>query len=337
MDNTQKTVKTALNKSGINKPSNYVKYPMLLGCLRCPFRDLCGGLHINTGLLNCLDLCCNKPDQCYETCVRNEELFITRWNNLGGFDFSPKKSADCVQYYIEKPVIPLIYHKGKRMIPPQISEVVLKLSDLVDFRKGELRFNTREEICEAYCVNTATRLILSGIDMDHKIDPWKEIENVRVKLFKQLKEIDIELITVPNFSMAFDRPRTGDLESMKQIEQIYDEIQSIGIACAIHPNGRTDKDFERWADLINERREIQIIAYEFHTGTKRADRFKWHCDKLAMISKQSNRQLEIIIRGAEKAIYALIPHFKRVIYIDGISFMKTVYRRKFVVGPHWKN
>ena len=33
-----------------------------------------------------------------------------------------------------------------------------------------------------------------------------------------------------------------------------------------HVNGRTEQDYARWGDLIAERPEIEILAFEFATG-----------------------------------------------------------------------
>ena len=45
---------------------------------------------------------------------------------------------------------------------------------------------------------------------------------------------------------------------------------------ALHLNARTEYDYIRWASLIAQRAEIEILAFEFATGCGRGERIDWH-------------------------------------------------------------
>jgi hypothetical protein len=54
------------------------------------------------------------------------------------------------------------------------------------------------------------------------------------------------MATTPNYSLFVDRPRWDDLHAMKRIAIVHGEFLEAGMPGALHVNGRTDRDFERW-------------------------------------------------------------------------------------------
>lgn len=131
-----------------------------------------------------------------------------------------------------------------------------------------------------------------------------------------MKELGVKLVTTPNFSVALDHPRTDDLHAMKRIAITCAEFQNEGLACALHPNARTFRDFESWGQFIKNRKEIQVLAYEFITGTTCIGRKAFQMGRLAELSAQAGRDLDIIIRGDPSVIPYLRGHFRNVIYIE---------------------
>jgi hypothetical protein len=118
------------------------------------------------------------------------------------------------------------------------------------------------------------------------------------------------------------------MHAMKRIAIVFAEFANGGIACALHPNGRTEKDFERWAEFIAERDEVTMLAYEFITGPGRRARQPWHLTRLAELARQARRDLDIIVRGDPRVIAFLREHYRRVIYIETTAFMKTLKRQR---------
>src|SRR3546814_15481347 len=95
-------------------------------------------------------------------------------------------------------------------------------------------------------------------------------------MLQQLAALDIALITPPNYSVLTDVPRTDNLHAMKRILMATVEMMQAGLPTALHANARTERDFERWGELIAERPGIQYLAFEFATGAGRGERLDWH-------------------------------------------------------------
>ncbi|OBQ77555.1 hypothetical protein A9K71_11160 [Mesorhizobium sp. WSM3873] len=204
----------------------------------------------------------------------------------------------------------------------------MRLSDLIDFRGGELRFRTRGDLCRAFQVDSSGQIILSGVNHDHLIEPWWTLGDARRRLIEGLRMLGIAAVTAPNFSLVLDNPRTDDLHAIKRIAITFAEFQQGGIPCALHSHGRTSHDFERWRKFIAEREEISMLSYEFITGPGTALRKHFHLTELAKLAQGAGRGLDIIIRGDPHVIPFLRNHFRRVIYIDTTAFIKTMKRQR---------
>src|SRR3546814_9774851 len=66
--------------------------------------------------------------------------------------------------------------------------------------------------------------------------------------------------------------QTCALPILKRILMATVEMMQAGLPTALHANARTERDFERWGELIAERPEIQYLAFEFATGAGRGER-----------------------------------------------------------------
>ncbi|MEP7452741.1 hypothetical protein [Phyllobacterium sp. SB3] len=224
-------------------------------------------------------------------------------------------------------VAPLIYHGSSRSSNLPNQWIALRLSDLVNFQKKEVRFNSREHLCNSYRIGFGSEIILSGVDHDHRIEPWWALGTERFTIIQKLVHLGIRLVSSPNFSLLLDNPRTDDMHAIKRIGLIFSEFQHVGLSCALHPNGRTNKDFERWGKFISERPEIQVLAYEFITGPARKERMQFHLDSLAHLATKAGRTLDIVVRGDPSVIPFLRRFYRSVVYIDTTAFMKTIKRQ----------
>ncbi|MBY5812945.1 DUF4417 domain-containing protein [Rhizobium leguminosarum] len=154
------------------------------------------------------------------------------------------------------------------------------------------------------------------------------MQDRRSQVLQQLRDLGTQLVTAPNFSLLLDKPRTDDLHAMKRIAIVWSEFEQHGIACALHVNARTLKDFERWADFVRQRNEIGIISYEFITGAGKKARRQFHIDGLRKIAQSADRPLDIIVRGDPDVTAHLQRDFRSVIYIDTMAYMKTIKRQR---------
>lgn len=305
-------------------------HSLALGCGSCTKFELCGGLWVRDSIWDCLDLCCGKPEECTNVCVKNPVQYVDQLREILGFDLANIPRVNGNYQTIEHEIIPLIYHQTGRDRPVAGSAFALRFHDVVDFVRGEVRFATKDLLCEAFKIDPSADIMLSGVDHDERIEPWWTLQDRRSHILRQLRDLGIQLVTAPNFSLVLDKPRTDDLHAMKRIAIVWSEFEQHGIPCALHVNSRTLKDFERWADFIQARSEIGIIAYEFITGAGKKARRQFHIDGLRKIAQSADRPLDIVVRGDPGVIVHLQNYFRKVIYIDTMAYMKTIKRQRAI-------
>lgn len=304
-------------------------YPVALGCASCPDYGKCGGLCVAAPILDCLDMCCNTPGACTRVCRKQPaSVFVDQLREIGGFGLENVPRAPIINHQITSEIVPLVYHGSRRTGEMRSAAFALRLSDIVNFRQRRLRFRDRDALCAYYRIPLNAQLILSGVNQDHRIEPWWSLHGRRAAIIEEMRLIGVDLVTTPNFSVVLDQPRTDDMHAMKRILLNFMEFANAGIACALHPNGRTERDFERWGDAIAARPEVKTLAYEFITGPGRKARQNWHLNRLVDIATRAGRELDIVVRGDPGVIGFLRQHFHKVIYIETTAFMKALKRQR---------
>lgn len=297
-----------------------------LGCATCLHYGTCGGLAVEASLMDCLEQCCGKPSQCTATCPTAPARFVDQVREVRGFELGNVPRAPQVQASVRSDVAPLIYHGSRRGSPLQASVLALRLRDLIDYKHRTVRDASRAALCERFGVDSASTIVVSGVDKDSFVERWWSLGEDRRSILDGFATLGISVVTVPNFSVLLDRPRMDDMHAMKRIAICFAELQEAGIAGALHPNGRTPRDFERWSAFVAERPEVETLAYEFITGPRLKDRKPFHIASLTRIAREAGRPLNIIVRGDPDVVPLLRPHFRNVLYLDTMSFMKTQKR-----------
>ena len=298
-----------------------------LGCMNCPERRECGALSIAAGLMSCLDLCCGRPNSCDKPC-RNNADFALRVREVGGFSLDNVPRANVLSAADLPPVVTTLFHGKSRddLLGPEA--VALPLYAMFSRRNGALRFDSHEALCAAFGIMPGTPIILTGTDQDPPLERWWGFEGNRREIARGLKGLGIAISTTPNFSLFVDVPRHVDLHAMKRIALVHEEFLAEGLPAALHVNGRSDTDFRRWGVYIRARPEITHLAYEFTTGTGRAERRGQHAAWLARVAGDVERPLHLLIRGGIDLLPGLAPVFNRVTVLETWSFMKTMNRQR---------
>ncbi|ANL49615.1 hypothetical protein AMC87_PB00291 (plasmid) [Rhizobium phaseoli] len=302
--------------------------PMLLGCYGCPQLAVCGGLHVSEKVFDCLALCCGNKAGCTQVCPNAPERFVKQRREIDNFSLDNVQRTMPLGFCTKIDVAALIYHGSNRAEPLSADAVALRLADLVSFKSGSLKFSTREQLCGAFQISPLARIIVSGVDHDNRVEPWWTLGERRQRVIPELHQLGIELVTVPNFSVVMDVPRTDNFHAMKRIALMFAEFQKYGLVCALHPNGRTEFDFQRWANFISTRPEVEVLSYEFITGPGLKARREFHLNMLAFLAQSAGRPLDLVVRGDPHVLKFLRPHFRSVVYIDTTAFVKTMRRRK---------
>lgn len=307
--------------------------PMSLGCLGCPEKEVCGGLQATAGLFDCMLFCqCEEGVDCQYVCPHKTEHFVNSIHEIGGFDFGNVPRSNILPMTDLPLFVPLLFHGSKRNAPLKAKAVALKLTLIADYQAGQLRYKSKEELAEVFKFDAAAKLIITGVDQDRFIEPyWTDAH--QGKMIEELRELSPDLITVPNFSLFLQSPRWDNIHNMKRIAICWEELVSQGLPTSLHLNARTDRDWERWADFIGERDEVQSVALEFGTGLARKDRARWHIEKLLALAAQVKRPLHLVLRGGKKYLRELSSDFSSISLIDSTAFSRTRSRRQLVWQP----
>jgi hypothetical protein len=174
---------------------------------------------------------------------------------------------------------------------------------------------------------------VTGIDNDAVVERWWSLSEQRAAIMHNLKQVlAVDLVTVPNFSLAVSGPRWSDLYSMKRIGLSWQELASAGIATSLHPNGRTDADFERWNPFIAGRPEITHLSFEFTTGAGGPGQRDKYAARLVALARAARRPLHLLVMGGQAVWPMLAAEFASLTVIETSIFMKTQHRQRAVHG-----
>ncbi|MEQ1756078.1 MAG: hypothetical protein ABL973_18290 [Micropepsaceae bacterium] len=249
---------------------------------------------------------------------------------VGGLSFKNVKRVN-PQGVPELPrVIPLIDHRYGRASILNEHAVALSLYKVVNMATGALHVTTREALARRFLIPEDATIILSGVEQDGSIERWWEIAN-RSEILAGLASLGVEAITAPNYSVLNDVPRTDNLHAIKRILLTWTEMAAAGLPAALHVNARTEHDYRRWGDLIIERSEIEMLAFEFATGAGHGERINWHVEQLCKLSERAGRPLTLIIRGGGRKADLLRHHFAHVTLIDTEAFARAIRRKRAVL------
>ncbi|MFC3101069.1 hypothetical protein [Altererythrobacter lauratis] len=307
--------------------------PCSLGCVSCVDRLICGGAHNSASFFDCGDYCrCDDKATCDLVCRGNPKQFVERVREVGGLEFANVPRAPVIPIEALPPMVPLIEHATARVGTLHSPIVALPLYALLDIEAGTLRYPDRAALSQKFGIDPHARLVISGVARDRKIERYWAAKD-RPAMLEQLAALNIALITPPNFSVLTDVPRTDNLHAMKRILITTAEMMQAGLPTALHVNARTERDYERWAEQIAERPEIQYLAFEFATGAGRGERLNWHVKQLNALAARVPQALGLIVRGGARALEPLRGFFAAVTVIDTDAFTKSRCRQEAQFRP----
>lgn len=308
-----------------------------LGCIGCPFRSHCGGIHIEAKAFDCTSFCehCDI-ETCQLVCPKNTSVFVKSFREVGGFDLKniprlPPARAPGLQN-----TVPLICNGDSRKTPLAEGFVALSLYDLLNMRTGAPHVKTVEELAKRFQILPDSTVILSGVAKDNYVEAWWNLGDNRAEILPVLKALGVSLVTTPNFSVVGDIPRPHNLYNMKRIGMAWAEFIRAGIPCALHINSGTELGYQQWASFIRERKEVDAISFEFATGSGYKGRIDFHVQHLCALAQTVKRPLTLIVRGGKERLHELQKFFWRVIFIDTDSFVRAVKRRKAFIAKDGK-
>ncbi len=285
---------------------------------------MCGGLHTSSGAFDCLSYCCGTPDKCTTVCPRHPN-FVDRVQEVSGLELLQLERVRGAPFPSLPSSVPLIYARGVRREPFNPEFAAVSLYDLIDRTRARIKFESRTQLQNHFGLHHSTRIIASGTQQDPPLERWWDLSSQRRGVLEQLLAIGIEGVTAPNFSVFSDVPRWDNFHAMKRIAICCTEMLDIGLPCALHVNARSPRDWERWADFVRAREEIDAISYEFATGA--AVRLWYHLDELRHLADRVNRPLKLVVRGALYELRSLRESYAEVAMLDSTTYLRTVNRK----------
>jgi hypothetical protein len=298
--------------------------PLALGCTLCPDLDLCGGLRIGGNAFDCRSLCAcgHGGKKCTGVCRSDHRTFVWRVQEIGGFALSDVARVAPVATPSVPDYVPIIYN-GTNV---DGGMVAVPLLSLFNRASGTGRFDSRADLLSFFKLTAGTRVIVTGVDVDRSLERWWSFGD-RPRLIETLHGLGIDMVTGPNFSLFTDVTRHDNLHNMKRIALTWAEFVAGGMPCALHVNGRTETDYQRWSAFISGREEVSVLAFEFTTGTV-GNRGDYHRDQLLGLAAQAGRPLDLVLRGGRRHLRELTAAFETVSVLDADPYVKTKYRQR---------
>lgn len=315
-------------------------HTLSMGCSSCAYFQECGGLRVEAAVFDCQSFCnCSDATTCDKVCPSRPRGFVGRIMEVGGLRLEGVRPVQAAQAPQVPPYVPIIFHTSARLRPADAEVVGLSLYYLFHARGGEQRFASRGALDRSLKIRSSASLILTGTATDPALENWWGSARRR-DMPSIFRDWNVSLITSPNFSLFNDVPRHDNLHAMKRIAICWAEIQGAGVPCALHLNGRTNHDWQRWAEFVNHHDEIEWVAFEFATGCGMASRIDWYVAQLKNLAQYVNRPLKLVVRGGLGRLNELRDSFSQVSLIDTSAFLKAQKRRAGTFDgrkPRWKN
>lgn len=308
---------------------------LAMGCSPCETLGLCGGLHISARVLDCDSFCeCTAEDRatCQYVCRNKPDEYARREREVNTFDLHTVPHTTAVPTPTLPRFVPLVFGRSGLNRPVPADTVAVPLDRLFALKTGKAKFEDGTDLRQRFGVGGGAKLVVSGVNRDRRIERYWD--KARRTDFRQcLKAMAPDLVTVPNFSLFNNVPREDNLHAMKRIAICWQELAAEGFSTALHLNGRTHRDWERWLAFLRAYPEVNAVAFEFATGPTFRGRGRWHANHLVRIARAIDRPLTLVVRGGYTRLRELAAVFDRVVFLSATPYLKTMKRQRLVARP----
>jgi Domain of unknown function (DUF4417) len=304
--------------------------PLHLGCVDCLDHQVCGGLHLPPlGIWEsgCLTHCrCANPSKCDLVCPNVPTRFVARVREVHGLSLDNIPPARDLALPDLPDALPIFDGNCGGKALSSLDFAVIPLTRALRRDGGSDRARTAQELSRSHGVRPRIGWVLTGVQDDRHVERTWRLRSSGV-VFAQMKRSGVVMATTPNYSLYADVPRHDNLHAMKRIAWMWYLMQEAGLPTALHINGRTDYDFQRWATFAAQHPELKAVAFEFLTGASGVDDVPVYVSRLKRFAETVGRPLWLLIRGHNELRHVLASSFARVIVLDANPYQKTIHRR----------
>lgn len=308
-----------------------------ISCGQCSLLDVCGGLEGQVPFHGCYSKCvmegCRGSDW---TClVCHPERFVRRWQEVGGL--RSKLPQDLKGTDGKLPLyIPQILHGYRRAGEVQERHVAVPLRNILGDlgRRGGGRATS---IRKNFRLAASTRVLVVGVAPDEVLERFWAHRGVR-GYAEALAEMDVEGVTLPNFSAFVDGPRSHTLLNLRRQVRVAEELSKVGVGVIPHLNAQTKQDWGFWGELLEANPSVIGVAKEFQTGNRGRDEGIAALKQLRGLEERLGRCLHPILIGAGRFLNDAENLFKRLTLLDCVPFMRAVKRQELRLdrsSPVW--
>lgn len=303
--------------------------PLALGCSGCPDFATCGGMQVAAPIFSCMDHCNCDRAFCQKVCPSNKN-FIHRVHEVRGLEF------DDIEKRASIPLLPLprfaqlLYNhpKVENDIALPIAAVPLSAAFNKSGKKGTAL--TRLEIERRFRLSAGTPLILSGAELDHRIEKFWGVTTGRTDMLAGIRDLNPLIVTTPNYSVGLDGPRHEAMHSLKRILLSWSELHDAGLRTALHLNAVTDRDYERLAEFLAYHTEIHAVSLEYETGAAIQEQGAYHAEQLDRLVQRIGRSPHLMFRGDIDWVPKLSKTFPNITLLNSSASIRTRKRRRAI-------
>ena len=301
------------------------------GCQECRFKPgLCHGTDGHLGIHGCPSFDHSKCVEYEWTCPCNLDRLVERNREVGGFDCILNTTLRSIDIPLPE-YIPTFYHGFPGIKPLDLEWIALPLHHLLKFHSGgtiAAIAKTGQELRESLRIQRGTKIVVTGPGPDQTIEDFWRFHR-KPNLFHRLKDLDIELITVPNFSFFLDMPPMHHRFNRSRILRLAERASDAGVNAVLHLNAIHEDAWRDWENLLIEHVEIKFVCLEFQTGYASRAIGEAALDRLVKVQKNVKRPLHPILIGAARYACRIGKNFASCTIIDADPFLKTFNRRIF--------
>jgi hypothetical protein len=260
------------------------------------------------------------------TCLCDISKYRKRFQELGESPHSFRPRGPILPMEASLPLyVPMIRHGSRREGAFSSPVVALSTFDLLRQRKGHgygPRFATAQELRSAFRVRPDAQILLVSVAKDKRLETYwtnRKADNVP----EALKMLEVEGITVPNYSSFVDAPSVHTRWNLERMHKVAKELSSAGIAVVPHLNARTTEHWGYWEALLQAQPSIQFVCKEFQTGLHRYEvgiRVLWRINEL---QNRLKRRLHPILVGGASFADVAVRYFERFTIVDSMPFLKA--------------
>ena len=309
---------------------------MILDCCEnCQLRpSLCHGVADHCGVAGCVSLDHRKCAEQGWTCVCNPGLLAERLREAGGFGCELRATLRPTPVPLPR-YIPTIYNNFPRTKPLEIEWVAVPLHVLFSYSSGvglEAIAQTGQRLRQSLGVQDDARIVITGPGPDQMLEYFWRFHR-KGSLLKLMRELAIQLFTVPNFSFLLDAPPLQHRYNRSRILRIAERASDAGLNPVLHLNALHEADWRDWEHLLSAHPEITTLCLEFQTGYSSPLLGRAAFARLVELQDRIKRPIHPILIGGARYAEALGKSFKSCTLIDAQPFMHTFHRKICRVRP----